>query len=86
MPKAIQAKHLSEEAILEVLQRNPGRWHTHWQGHETSVCDPTHPDAPEKVLLAKLAAMARRGLIKGCPCGCRGDWHVEQPTERREDR
>lgn len=31
---------------------------------------------PERVLLAKLVAMKRRGLIDGCGCGCRGDWEL----------
>ena len=31
---------------------------------------------PWKVLLAKMAAMQRRGLVDGCACGCRGDWVI----------
>lgn len=32
------------------------------------------PDVPEKVLLAKLRSMVKRGCIRGCACGCRGDF------------
>lgn len=29
---------------------------------------------PHKVLLAKANALIRRGLLRGCGCGCRGDF------------
>lgn len=72
----MKASNLSEAAILATLNEQPGVWHTHWAdaGSMPRVYDPTHPDAPEKVLLAKLRAMVRKGLIGGCGCGCRGDW------------
>ena len=31
---------------------------------------------PEKVLLAKLKSLVRRGLLDGCACGCRGDFTI----------
>jgi hypothetical protein len=34
------------------------------------------PEIPEKVILAKLRRLGRRGLIDGCGCGCRGDWEL----------
>jgi hypothetical protein len=35
------------------------------------------PDGtPPKVLLAKLKAMIKKGLISGCVCGCRGDFEL----------
>lgn len=33
---------------------------------------------PEKVLLAKLRALVKRGLLDGCPCGCRGDFTITE--------
>ena len=35
------------------------------------------PVWPEKVLLAKLRSMLRRGLIDGCACGCSGGFEVK---------
>jgi hypothetical protein len=35
---------------------------------------------PEKVVLAKLRSMTRRGLVDGCPCGCRGDFGIIERT------
>lgn len=31
---------------------------------------------PEKVVLAKLQKLIKRGLITGCACGCRGDFEL----------
>ncbi len=76
----MKASDLSDERILEVLSRRPGKWHTHLGDYGVEslpyVYDPGVPDAPMKVLLAKLRSMERRGLISGCGCGCRGDWFV----------
>ena len=33
---------------------------------------------PERVLLAKLRRLVRRGLLDGCPCGCRGDFTITE--------
>lgn len=81
MEKRVQAKHVPQAKILEVL-RKAKRPMTHWSFGKP---DPEFclPDAlpelkafPEKVLLAALDAMARRGEIDGCSCGCRGDWQA----------
>ena len=36
---------------------------------------------PPKVILAKCRSLLRRGLIGGCPCGCRGSWEVQAGEE-----
>jgi len=33
-------------------------------------------DVPEKIVYAKLRRLVKRGLLTGCPCGCRGDYEV----------
>jgi hypothetical protein len=33
-------------------------------------------DVPVKVARAKFLRCQKRGLVHGCGCGCRGDWHV----------
>jgi hypothetical protein len=77
----MKAADLSEARILALLNERPGVWHTYKpEGYESimpSVYDPGHPDAPRKVLIAKLRSMLKRGLLRGCACGCRGDWRVE---------
>lgn len=37
------------------------------------------PEAPDKLVLAKMRQLIRRGLVSGCACGCRGDFEI---TER----
>ena len=34
------------------------------------------PKVPDKLCRAKMASLMRRGLIDGCPCGCRGDYEL----------
>jgi hypothetical protein len=79
----VQAKNVPEDVILAYLRERPGRWHSHWyyEGVDPewsmTAARPELREFPEKVLVAKLRAMVRKGLIDGCTCGrCRGDWHV----------
>lgn len=69
----MQAKDIPEKPILAFLASRD-RSATHWQGYENSI--PAN-GFPEKVLLAKLRAMIRKGLIDGCACGCRGDFRIK---------
>jgi hypothetical protein len=82
----VKASDLSESAILQLLSERPGVAHTHWEayGPMPRVYDPTHPDAPIKVLSAKLRGLVRRGVIRGCACGCRGDWQVDGASREEE--
>lgn len=81
-----QAKDVPEDVILEVLRRNPGKWHTHYSnnGHERSIISipdtcPQLAAFPLKVLHAKLESMAKRGLIGGGGhWESRGDWCVDE--------
>lgn len=34
------------------------------------------PGVPQKVVLAKFRRIERRGLARGCDCGCRGDFEL----------
>lgn len=70
-------RKVSEAGLLEVLRRNPGAYHTHLSmAGGLMVYDPAWPEAPEKLVVARLRAMERKRLITGCGCGCRGDWMV----------
>lgn len=52
----------------QVLER--GLW-----TNTTAVAE-RYPKFPPKVVAAKLAQLHKRGLLSGCPCGCRGDWEL----------
>lgn len=52
-------------------------WATHNHGFvmpSVRKCFP--PEAPDKLVLAKMRQMLRRGVVTGCGCGCRGDWVI----------
>jgi hypothetical protein len=53
----------------------PGQWACEWE--VTGLLG-----APRKVVLAKARKLIKRGLLGGCGCGCRGDWHVLAPGQK----
>lgn len=75
----MKASDIPEQPILAFLAAQT-RWSTHWPSLGGEGGMPCIPDAvpgfPPKVLLAKLSQMKKRGLLNGCPCGCRGDWEI----------
>lgn len=48
------------------------------KGHWANRFDITKAlgNPPEKVVLAKLRSLVKRGLLDGCACGCRGDFEL----------
>ena len=68
MDKGIQAKHIQDEVILNLV------------GDHSSLFELQELiNFPPKVVLAKLRSMVKRGLIEGCTCGCRGDFYIADP-------
>ena len=43
---------------------------------ENSVVNAMPTGVTGKLGLAKMKAMVRKGLVEGCPCGCRGDFEI----------
>jgi hypothetical protein len=43
---------------------------------ENSVVRAMPEGVSGKLALAKMKAMVRKGLVDGCPCGCRGDFEI----------
>lgn len=41
-----------------------------------SVLNAMPEGTPEKLALAKMKMLVRRGWVGGCTCGCRGDFHL----------
>jgi hypothetical protein len=33
---------------------------------------------PQNLYWAKMRSVIRRGIIRGCPCTCRGDYHLKE--------
>lgn len=75
----MQCKDIPDAPILERVWEinNSDSW-AHWFDvhHERSVRPAFPPDCPFKLVLAKMRKLIERGLLDGCPCGCRGDYIV----------
>lgn len=82
-----QAKDIDDRFFLECVlyiqyePRPPGDccaspWSVipHW-AHTTHL-DRMMPMFPTPVIIAKAAALIKRGLLTGCTCGCRGDFEL----------
>ena len=75
-----KASDLDEAAVLQAVERSceeRGFWTNTW---EVSAA---FPDAPFKVVAAKLSRLLHRKLVTGCDCGCRGDWELTAAGRER---
>jgi len=41
---------------------------------------------PPKVVLAKLRSAVKRGLLKGCTCGCRGEFEIVNQSPKMSEK
>lgn len=90
-----QCKHIQERPILEFVWdvNNQDKWANWCFGNEHDVRQafPDGYETPDNLVLAKMRKLFDRGLIDGCSCGCRGDYHVtlkgcefiDRPKHRR---
>lgn len=79
----MKSSEIPNEPILKFLAKHKGKWCT-WGpfvGSLPTVTDVMPPDTPRKVALTKMKALIRRGLVKGCGCGCRGDFEITAKGE-----
>lgn len=74
----MQCKDISDTCVLRLLKRHRDRWVTFGNGHGImpTVADAMPPETPKKLQLAKMRQLLRRGLVRGCGCGCRGDFEI----------
>lgn len=69
----MKCSDISDREVLEIVKVINGpseKWASHWWGplYEFFL------KYPPKLALAKMRQLYKRGLVDGCPCGCRGDW------------
>lgn len=90
----MQAKDISTADFLRAVivagsirkMRSTVRWDVQsvLAGHPEHVdrydIERVYPAMPEKVVMAKANRLIRRGIIDGCPCGCRGDYEIMPET------
>lgn len=77
----MKCKDIPELPILELLMRHRGEWCFIFSPEvcgDKSVRAAMPDRVPEKLALAKMSSLIRRGLVTGCDCGCRGDFEITQ--------
>jgi len=75
----VKCSDIPDKPILRFLAKNIGKWSNHWRLSDNampSVADVMPKEANEKLILAKMRQLLKRGLVWGCGCGCRGDWEI----------
>jgi len=82
MIRRLECKDIPDEVFLAAVDSTEpmaGEWRSRWavKGTLDRVIE---RDVPHKLVLAKAKKLIDRGLMHGCPCGCRGDFH--RPTDR----
>lgn len=72
----MQIKDVDKIAVLRRIAEieAAGRSGTWFPGFDNSVGTAMPEGTPEKVQLAVMKDLMRKGLVSGCGCGCRGDF------------
>lgn len=73
---SIQTKDIDKVAVLKFLEINQGNWCTLHNGFHNSVGNAMPNGLPIKLRLSVMRNLINRGLVAGCPCGCRGDFEI----------
>lgn len=76
------AKDIPDAAFLDAVRttlavddtHDPASWRMRWDVQAT--LEAQLGAVPEKVFLAKASRLIERGVLHGCDCGCRGDYHL----------
>ncbi len=83
----MQCKDIPDIPILKLLAEQPETWHTWYDTTYMRTVRPAIPAGiPEKLVLAKMRMLMRRGLVHGCGCGCRGDFVITEKGKAFIDR
>jgi len=73
----MQCKDIDENRILEYLRNLPKGISAMLWDSEYSVVKAFPEGTPEKIIMAKMKQMIKKGLVDGCACGCRGDFTIK---------
>jgi hypothetical protein len=64
----MKASDITDDQIYECVARSE------YSGATLFQIEVALPQFPPRVILAKCRRMIARGRLRGCPCGCRGDF------------
>ena len=78
--RRMQCKDIPDAVFLEAVRHTPGlaasNWRMIWNVHD--ALEAQVGLVPWNLLLAKARKLIDAGKLGGCPCGCRGDWHLPE--------
>lgn len=75
----MQCKDIPDKPILHFLAQCEGTWVTWGAGYSMPTVRCAMPlGTPEKLQLAKMKQLIKRGWVSGCVCGCRGDFEITE--------
>jgi len=85
--KNMQCKDIPTRPILEYVRDHGGIGCTWFSeiSSERTVRKVISPNVPDKLVRAKMNNLIYKGLIDGCPCGCRGDYEITDKGLERID-
>jgi hypothetical protein len=73
----VQCKDIPDDVFVAAVRNAPAlssaRWRMRWD--VAAELESAIGHVPDNLFMAKARRLIARGLIGGCPCGCRGDWH-----------
>lgn len=74
----MQCKDIPDRPILEFLA-GLTTWASWGEGYSMPTVRDAMPEGtPDRLQVAKMAMLIRRGLVSGCACGCRGDFELTE--------
>jgi hypothetical protein len=76
--RRMQCKDVPDDAFLDAVRRTPGTAAMHWRMRwdVRNTLEAALGPIPINLFLAKARRLIARGLLGGCDCGCRGDYHL----------
>jgi repressor of nif and glnA expression len=75
----VKTANIPDAPILRFVEKHGGIG-CNWFGNEfeRSVTHAMPEGTPRKVVRAKMRKLDKAGLIRGCHCGCRGDYELTE--------
>lgn len=73
--KQLQCKDIPTLPILQLMASEPDHW-WYWFEGNWSITPAMPEGTPSKLVRAKMNQLIHKGIIDGCPCGCRGDYEL----------
>lgn len=81
--RRMQCKDIPDNVFIGVIRRTPGLpesgWRMAWDVQEE--LEATIGWVPYNLFLAKVRKLCDAGKLGGCPCGCRGDFHLPEDCD-----